>query len=151
MSDAKDTFKYHLKVGKKTVHRGICYDLEQREVAHQREFPGSRIVQVGRRTTRDAALKWEGKGGHRAYRAPYVSGRTVNRGAVRVFLRNLVVVVVWCAAGWWLSRLWVPAGRVGLFDAVMGAILILAVVMFLWGVGFFAREKFNHLFPKKER
>lgn len=63
----KNTYKYYLKVGKKVVHRGICNDLEYREMVHQREFPGSRIVQVGRKTTREAALKWEGRGAKRPY------------------------------------------------------------------------------------
>ncbi len=71
MMDINDTYKYHLKIGKKTVYRGICCDLEDREIRHQREFPGSRIVQCGRRTTRKAAMKWDGKG----WRTPYM-GRT---------------------------------------------------------------------------
>lgn len=65
--DTKDTYKYHLKVGRKVVHRGACYDLRQREVNHQQEFPGSRIVQIGRMTTHAAALKWEREGGKRRY------------------------------------------------------------------------------------
>lgn len=63
----RDTSKYHLKQGHKTVYRGITYDLERREAEHQKEYPGSEIKQVGRRTTRDAALKWEREGGKRPY------------------------------------------------------------------------------------
>ena len=64
----KDTYKYHLKRAHRTVYRGITYDLERREAEHQERFPGSRIKQVGRRTTREAALKWERNGGRRPYR-----------------------------------------------------------------------------------
>lgn len=63
----KDTYKYQVKQGRKTVHRGITYDLARREAEHQQDYPGSRIEQVGRRTTRDAALKWEREGGKRPY------------------------------------------------------------------------------------
>ena len=59
----RDTYKYHLILGHKIVHRSITYDLERREAVHQQEFPGSRIVQIGRKTTRQAGLKWEHKGG----------------------------------------------------------------------------------------
>lgn len=63
----RDTYKYHVKQGHKTVYRGITYDLERREAEHQKEFPRSRIGQVGRRTTREAAHKWEREGGKRPY------------------------------------------------------------------------------------
>ncbi len=62
---ARDTYKYHLKRGNKVVHRGITNDLDRREAEHQDAFPGARIVKIGRRTTRDAALKWERDGGKR--------------------------------------------------------------------------------------
>lgn len=64
----RDTHKYHLKRGHKVVHRGITYDPVRREVEHQADFPGSRLVQVGRRTTREAALDWERNGGKRPYK-----------------------------------------------------------------------------------
>ena len=64
----RDTYKYHLKVGNKIVHRGITNDLERRQVEHQAQFPGAKIEQIGRRTTRDAALKWERDGGKRPRR-----------------------------------------------------------------------------------
>ena len=68
MAEERDTHKYHLKDGKKVVHRGITNDLERREAQHQEEFPGSHIQQVGRRITRNAALKWEREGGKRPYK-----------------------------------------------------------------------------------
>lgn len=68
MAGERDTHKYHLKQGKKVVHRGITNDLERREVEHQEQFPGSHIELVGRKTTRDAALKWEREGGKRPYK-----------------------------------------------------------------------------------
>ena len=64
----RDTYKYQVKQGKKTVHRGITYDVERRDAEHQKEHPGSEIKQVGRRTTREAALKWEREGGKRPYK-----------------------------------------------------------------------------------
>ena len=64
----RDTYKYQLKKGPKVVHKGITYDLGRREAEHQRDHPGSHIKQVGRRTTREAALKWERQGGKRGYR-----------------------------------------------------------------------------------
>lgn len=59
----RDTYKYHLKDGKRIVHRGITNDLSRREQEHQAEYPGVRIRQVGRRTTREAALEWERNSG----------------------------------------------------------------------------------------
>ena len=59
----RDTYKYHFKVGNKIVHRGITYDLVRREQEHQLEWPNGHIVQIGNRTTRDAALEWERNGG----------------------------------------------------------------------------------------
>ncbi len=59
----RDTYKYHLKDGKRIVHRGITNDLYRREQEHQDEYLGARIRQVGRKTTREAALEWERKGG----------------------------------------------------------------------------------------
>ena len=59
----RDTYKYHLKDGKRIVHRGITNDLNRREQEHHNEYPESKIRQVGRRTTREAALEWERNGG----------------------------------------------------------------------------------------
>jgi len=65
MSKPRDTYKYHLIKDRKVVHRGITDDPRRREGDHQQEFPGSHIKQIGRRTTREAALKWEREGGKR--------------------------------------------------------------------------------------
>lgn len=59
MSKPRDTYKYVMKVGRKIVHGGITNDLERRQAEHQQKWPNSRIVQVGRRTTEDAANEWE--------------------------------------------------------------------------------------------
>lgn len=59
MSTPRNTYKYHFKVGHKVIHRGITIDLERREGEHQREYPTGHIKQVGRRSTREAAQKWE--------------------------------------------------------------------------------------------
>ena len=55
----RDTYKYHLKQGRKIVHTGITNDLERREQEHQKQHPGSNIYQVGRKTNREAARAWE--------------------------------------------------------------------------------------------
>lgn len=65
--EEKNAYKYHLKQGRKVLLRSITDDLTRREALHQREFPGSVIKQIGRCTTRAAALKWERKGGKRHY------------------------------------------------------------------------------------
>lgn len=65
MGKPRDTYKYHLIKDKKVVHRGITEDLTRREREHQEEFPRSHVKQIGRRTTREAALEWEHRGGKR--------------------------------------------------------------------------------------
>lgn len=58
--DERDTYKYVFKDGNKILHRGVTNDLERREIEHQNSIRrGGHILQVGNRTTRDAALEWE--------------------------------------------------------------------------------------------
>ena len=59
MVKARDTFKYHFKVGNKIVHRGVTNDLDRREAEHRERWPNGKITKVGIRTTRPAALEWE--------------------------------------------------------------------------------------------
>ena len=59
----RTTYRYHLKAGRRIIHRGVSNDLSRREKEHQATYPGSRIRQIGRRTTRRAALEWERAGG----------------------------------------------------------------------------------------
>jgi predicted GIY-YIG superfamily endonuclease len=61
----RDTYKYHLRRGQQIVHRGITNNLDRREQEHQAKYPGAKVSQVGRRTTREAALEWERNGGKR--------------------------------------------------------------------------------------
>lgn len=61
----RDTYKYHQKQGNKIVHRGITNNLARREREHRQTWEGSQMMQVGRRTTREAALRWERNGGKR--------------------------------------------------------------------------------------
>lgn len=68
MAKPKTTFKYHLKKGSRVIYRGITDDLDRRKSEHQAQYPGAQIKQVGRRTTREAALRWEREGGKRAYK-----------------------------------------------------------------------------------
>ena len=56
---SRDTYKYELKIGNKVVYVGTTRDLALRQKEHQVNLPGARIEQVGRRTTRSGALKWE--------------------------------------------------------------------------------------------
>jgi len=59
----RDTYKYHVKVGRKIVHRGITKDLVRRGAEHKARWPSGRIVQIGRRTAHERALSWEKQGG----------------------------------------------------------------------------------------
>lgn len=52
-------YKYDFKVCNKIVHSGITKNLERRESEHEQKWPKGHIVQVGRRTTEEAARKWE--------------------------------------------------------------------------------------------
>lgn len=64
MAKTRDTYKYQFKQGNKVVHGGITNDLERREVEHQQKYGKGHIKQVGRRTTEEAARKWEKKKGY---------------------------------------------------------------------------------------
>jgi predicted GIY-YIG superfamily endonuclease len=55
----RDTYKYVFKIGNKIVHGGITEDLTRREQEHQAKWPDGHIKQVGRKTTEEAAHKWE--------------------------------------------------------------------------------------------
>ena len=59
MGKPRNTCKYLFKVRNKIVHGGITDDLERREVEHQQKWPKGHIVQVGHRTTEEAAREWE--------------------------------------------------------------------------------------------
>ena len=59
MAKKRNTYKYHFKVGNKIVHGGVTDDLTRREKEHKNKWPKGHIVQVGRRTTEEAARKWE--------------------------------------------------------------------------------------------
>ena len=57
---ARKTYKYHFKMGKKTLYSGITKDLEKRERELKQEFgDAGYIKQVGSATTMDEALVWE--------------------------------------------------------------------------------------------
>lgn len=65
MQKERDTYKYHVKIGKKIIYRGITTNLERRGAEHKARLPKSHIVQVGRRTTHKQALAWERRGGRK--------------------------------------------------------------------------------------
>lgn len=63
MAKRYDTYKYQFKDGNRILHGGITNDLERRESEHQQTYGKGHIKQVGRKTTEEAARKWEkGKG-----------------------------------------------------------------------------------------
>jgi len=64
MSKPRDTYKYQFKVGNKIVHGGQTTDLSRRENEHQQKWPKGHIMQVGNRTTEEAALRWEEEKGY---------------------------------------------------------------------------------------
>ena len=41
------------------MHGGITNDLDRRESEHRQKWPNGHIKKVGRKTTEDAARKWE--------------------------------------------------------------------------------------------
>jgi len=55
----RDTHKYEVKESGRVVHRGITNDLDRRSAELHRRWPNSHVKQVGNKTTRDGALKWE--------------------------------------------------------------------------------------------
>ena len=55
----RNYYKYDFKIGRKIVHSGITKDLDRRELEHKQKWPRGYIVQIGRRTTKEAAEKWE--------------------------------------------------------------------------------------------
>jgi predicted GIY-YIG superfamily endonuclease len=59
MPKKRDTYKYYYKVRNKIVHGGITNDLDRREIEHKQKWSKGHIFQVGRCTTKEAALKWE--------------------------------------------------------------------------------------------
>ena len=63
MSKARNTYKYHFKVGNKIVHGGITSDLDRRENEHLQKWPKGHIKQVGYKTNEDGARKWEKENG----------------------------------------------------------------------------------------
>lgn len=54
----RDTYKYVVKQGKKIILKGVTNDLERREAEHKVRYPDSHVAKVGRKTTREQALKW---------------------------------------------------------------------------------------------
>jgi len=55
----RNYYKYDFKMENKIIHSGITKDLDRREIDHKQKWPKGHIVQIGRRTTEEAARKWE--------------------------------------------------------------------------------------------
>lgn len=51
--------KYRYKQGNTDSHTGITTNPARRQAEHQRANPGGHLKQVGRRVTKESALKWE--------------------------------------------------------------------------------------------
>ena len=65
---ARKTYRYHFKMGRKTMYSGITDDLEQRERELKRKFgEDGYIKQVGGATSLDVALVWESEQAKRGY------------------------------------------------------------------------------------
>jgi hypothetical protein len=67
--DEKDTYKYHLKEGRRIISRGVTRDINRVAGELERNHPNSRVQRIGRRTTHDAAVRWRREGGKRPYNA----------------------------------------------------------------------------------
>lgn len=55
----RNTYRYKLKVGDRTILYGFTIDLRRREREHQRRWPNAWVEQVGEPTTHHEAWKWE--------------------------------------------------------------------------------------------
>ena len=60
MSTPRDTYKYRfIGTNGRIKHSGITNDLKRRESELRRQYGSGHVEQVGNRTTRDAAKRWE--------------------------------------------------------------------------------------------
>ena len=64
MIKKRNTYKYQFKIGNKIMHGGRTNDLNRREQEHQQKWTKGHIKQVGRKTTEEAAKKWEKDNGY---------------------------------------------------------------------------------------
>jgi predicted GIY-YIG superfamily endonuclease len=58
MKEDRDTYKYEVKRGSRTVYRGITGDIKRREMEHKARWSDCKVEQVGKKVTRENALKW---------------------------------------------------------------------------------------------
>lgn len=61
MISMKNTYRYEVKSGSKTVYVGVTTDFDRRAAEHRRRWPDATIVKIGPVTTRADALTWEAK------------------------------------------------------------------------------------------
>ena len=59
MARMKDTYRYEVKSGQKTVYVGVTTDFDRRAAEHRRRWPSATIIKIGQVTTRADALAWE--------------------------------------------------------------------------------------------
>jgi hypothetical protein len=55
----KDTFKYKLKNGRKTVYYGITNNTRRREAEHRNTKIFGKLVKIGKACTKASAKAWE--------------------------------------------------------------------------------------------
>lgn len=96
----RNTCKYRLKQGGKTVYYGITYDLERCEAEHQKDYPGSRIEQVGHRTTREEALKWQHKMEKRKSKEAFINSVVTDQGTGGSWCSNCEYPLDSCLRKW---------------------------------------------------
>lgn len=59
MTEEKNTYRYYLKQRDgKVVYAGFTYDPVRREAEHVKDYPGARMVLVGKRVTWKIAQRW---------------------------------------------------------------------------------------------
>ena len=71
MAARNTTYKYRFMVDGEVVHYGITTDLERREREHRVRWPEGHIEKVGRRTTHEAAWRWDRQQNGRSFNPAY--------------------------------------------------------------------------------
>lgn len=59
--EKRDNTTYDFKVGDTIKHSGRTTDEDRRESEHQQRWPTGRLVKVGTKKTKKAAIRWEGR------------------------------------------------------------------------------------------
>ena len=57
----EDTYKFVVKRKGVIIHRAICFDLTKLASAWKTRHPDCKVIQIGQKTTIEAAIKWKRK------------------------------------------------------------------------------------------